>query len=119
MFIASPSCRGYLLDLTGMIDLALAIILISGGVMTGQFLPHAYGPCNGASNWNNGTDGSNFFIIANVTGDFETDGPQSVCHIIVQNWILAIVVMCVLFTWLCCVFRINLADSCRSPTSFT
>jgi hypothetical protein len=90
--MVSLNCRGARLGLVGVVDLNLAIILIPGIVMQGQFLPGTYGPCNGASNWNNAPDGRNFFVVANGTGNFGGDGPDSVCNVSVKMWIMAIVV---------------------------
>jgi hypothetical protein len=97
MFGASPFCRGSLLGLIGVVDLALAISLTAGVAMQGQFLPGSYAACNGASDWNNGTDGRNFFVVANATDSFGIRGPASICHNMMENWVLAIVVMCVAY----------------------
>ncbi|KAK3293015.1 uncharacterized protein B0H64DRAFT_327902 [Chaetomium fimeti] len=92
-FGASPLCSGRVLALVGVVDLVLASILIAGVIMTGMFLPDTYGPCDRASSWNNGTDGRNFFLVAYTTGSFGTSGPNGVCHGIMQNWVMAIVVI--------------------------
>ena len=92
------NCSGSWLVMFGVIDLILAAALGVGVVMQSQFLPHGYGPCSDASNWNNGTDGRNFFVAANATdwyGDKWPSSPGEICHSFVLNWILAIVVMCV------------------------
>ncbi|KAK4040818.1 hypothetical protein C8A01DRAFT_15382 [Parachaetomium inaequale] len=93
MFGASPFCRGSLLGLIGVVDLVLTIILTAGVAMQGQFLPGSYEACNGASDWNNGTDGRNFFVVANATDSFGIYGPDSICHNMMENWVFAIVVI--------------------------
>lgn len=92
-FGASPFCRGNLLGLVGVVDLVLAALLIAGVAMAGMFLPDTYGPCNDASNWNNGTDGRNLFLIANATGNFGNDGPNGACQSVMLIWVMTIVVM--------------------------
>src|SRR5689334_22280660 len=110
MFGISPSCRGYLLGLIGVVDLVLAIILTAGVAMEGQFLPGSYAACDGASNWNNGTDGRNFFVVANATDSFDIYGPDSICQNMVENWVFAIVIMCVAYY----LFWKDRADFCPS-----
>ncbi|KAK4249329.1 hypothetical protein C7999DRAFT_12807 [Corynascus novoguineensis] len=120
MFGASPFCRGSLLGLVGVINLALATILFCGVSMTGQFLPHGYGPCNDARNWNNGSDGRNFFVEADINGSFgdERPGADNICSRMVKNWIMGIVVL--LFFLICAVIDIIIGFSAEpgSRTSF-
>ncbi len=79
-----------------MVDFSLALILTVGTALAGLFLPGALSDCNDASNWNNATDGRNFFVAANATGHFgdpETTTPTSICKSLTTSWIMAIVVM--------------------------
>ncbi|KAK4143466.1 uncharacterized protein C8A04DRAFT_12324 [Dichotomopilus funicola] len=93
-FGTSPFCRGYLLASIGVVDLALVIPLIIGIALASGFLPGDYGPCETASNWNNGTDGRNFFVVAKASGNFsEDDDANAICHKIVEGWIVSIVVV--------------------------
>ncbi|SPQ24447.1 da038d89-998d-401d-ba4c-a4be060dff2c [Thermothielavioides terrestris] len=105
-FAVSPFLRGNLLAITGLVDLALAGLLVAGVVLERRFLPGTFSGCNGASNWNNATDGRNFFVVANGTDAFGSDGPNSICHNIVQIWVMAIVV--IILYLLCGVFNILL-----------
>jgi hypothetical protein len=92
------TCSGSWLVLFGVIDLILVAALIVGVVMQSQFLPHGYGPCGDVSNWNNGTDGRNFFLVASTIdwyGENKRASPGDICHSFVLTWILAIVIMCV------------------------
>lgn len=61
-----------------------------------EFLPGTYSGCDGAANWRNGTDGRNFFVVANGTDAFGSDSPDNICHNMVEIWVMAIVVMCVI-----------------------
>ena len=79
-----------------MVYFALALILTVGTAMAGLFLPGTLSECNSASDWNNATDGRNFFVAANGTwhsGDSGTTTPKSICKDTMTAWILAIVVM--------------------------
>lgn len=64
-----------------------------GVVKQAKFLPQSYGPCDGAPNWNNGTDGRNFFVMANQTEGIGYDSPESLCKNMVLNWTISLVVM--------------------------
>ena len=83
----------------GVLDMALAITLIAGVAMEAQFLPATYGPCEEAANWNNGTDGRNFFVVAGATERFEYKGDDAsgICRNLMANWATTIAVMCVAF----------------------
>lgn len=90
------SCSGSWLTFFGLIDLILVAALLVGAVLQSRFLPHTYGPCGDASNWNNGTDGRNFFVVASAIdwyGDNSRLNPGEICHSFVLNWILVTVVM--------------------------
>jgi hypothetical protein len=80
----------------GVLDLAISIVLAAGIAMEAQFLPATYGPCKGAENWNNGTDGRNFFLVANATGNFDFDGHNAahgICYTMMVNWAMTIAIM--------------------------
>jgi hypothetical protein len=97
--MASTFCRGILLGLIGLVDATLAGLLIVGVVWQARFLPGTYGACkDGAAQWSNGTDGRNFFVVASQADDFKYDdsgrsSPDKLCHSMVENWVMAIVVM--------------------------
>ncbi|GIJ86993.1 hypothetical protein Asppvi_005892 [Aspergillus pseudoviridinutans] len=96
-FCASPFCRGNLLGTVGLVDLILTFSLLVGLVMQHLFLPGTYGVCDGAADWKNGTDGResvNFFIVASRSSGFESyGGLNGICHTMVQNWVISIVVI--------------------------
>ncbi|KAK3900570.1 hypothetical protein C8A05DRAFT_17130 [Staphylotrichum tortipilum] len=109
-FGGAPFCRGYLLTFVGVVDFALAVILTVGTAMAGMFLPGTLSGCNTASNWNNATDGRNFFVAANATGHFgdpmETT-PTSICRSMMTAWIMTIVV--ITFYYICGIVTVKRA----------
>lgn len=88
------TCEGSALGTIGLVDLALAFSLLAGVTMQGYFLPNTNSGCGDAVNWKNGTDGRNFFVVANATSKLGDPGGYSgVCRRIMLNWVLSIVVM--------------------------
>lgn len=85
-------CSGIVLVLVGVIDLALAIALIFGVVHQVSFMPTSYGGCRNASDWRNGTDGRNYFIVANMVDD-EGSSAKKKCDEYVRSYIFTIAVM--------------------------
>lgn len=81
-----------MLGTVGLVDLTLAIALISGVVAQHRFLPGTFGGCSDAVDWRNGTDGQNFFVYANTSGTFD-DSPGDICYDLVQVWAVTIAVM--------------------------
>ncbi len=77
----------------------LASLLTVGAAMQAQFLPGTYGPCGDSANWNNGTDGRNFFLVANATGSYASEdspsSPNGICQGFMTNWVMSIVILCV------------------------
>lgn len=93
MFLGSLACSGIGIALVGLIDFALVIALIAGVVYQRTYLPGTYGACNDAVDWRNGTDGLNFFVTANQSGVYDGISPHDICYTMVQNTVVAIVVM--------------------------
>ncbi|KAL2127131.1 hypothetical protein VTI74DRAFT_11272 [Chaetomium olivicolor] len=106
--------EGLVLGTMGLIDLALALSLITGAAMQGRFLPGTYAGCDDAMNWKNGTDGRNFFVAANVTSELgHSAGYSGVCRRITHNWILCIVI--IILYLLCAAVNILLGFGVKPP----
>ncbi|KAH7146300.1 hypothetical protein EDB81DRAFT_487107 [Dactylonectria macrodidyma] len=86
MFIASVPAYGEWLIMIGVVDVSLAIALIYGAVMQAKFIPRSKSGCQGAVNWRNGTDGRNFFLVANESIKFDYGSPKSTCDAFVKSW---------------------------------
>ncbi|KAK4225452.1 hypothetical protein QBC38DRAFT_264759 [Podospora fimiseda] len=91
-FHESKRARKYLYGIIGTIDLIIAFLLLSGVVMEEQFLPSTLSGCGDAVNWNNATDGRNYFVVANTTGSFpKTVSPAKICTSMLNMVIMAMV----------------------------
>lgn len=82
-----------LLGLIGLVDSMIAVSLLVSVLKQAPFIPHAYDSCDGAINWKNGTDGRNYFLVANSTAFASYGGPSKLCHAMVEFWAMAVSIM--------------------------
>ncbi|KAF7555996.1 hypothetical protein G7Z17_g1718 [Cylindrodendrum hubeiense] len=106
MFAGTFFCSGAILFLVGLIDLGLAGLLLFIALQQVQFLPTTYSACGGASDWRNGTDGRNFFVVADASAAFvvtepnvysKFGSPGAICRSMVQSWSLTIALITLYF----------------------
>jgi len=83
-------CASWDCVVLGLVDLMISLTFLASAVKQAQFLPRAYSSCGDAVNWNNGTDGRNFFLAANATTFTSYGGPSQLCHKMVETWAIAV-----------------------------
>lgn len=87
MFAISLACPGPVLGFIGMVDWALAAILLAGIVQQAQYMPMSHSDCREVESWRLGGSGRNFFVEAFESGRFDetATSPKAICVELVTN----------------------------------
>lgn len=79
--------------LLGLIDSLVAASLSLIAVNQAGFIPQTDDACRGATDWKNGTDGRNYFLVANATAFDSYKSPAKLSRTMVQIWTSTVIVV--------------------------
>lgn len=93
MFMLSIACMGPLLVFVGLVDFAMASVILLGVIKQNGYALKGYGRCDSIADWN--PESRNFFVEAFKSEDaFETyESATAVCKSLSNNWKMGIAVL--------------------------
>ena len=93
MWIPTICASGMVLVVIGLVDLVVAIAILSAVLLQSTYLPHLRSDCRYAETWKNDNGTSNFFQVASNLSAFSGNTPQDVCSQYFTNWTFGLVIV--------------------------